>query len=196
MSDDYDTCILEYTIHAEYQQLVKHNIPDLYVIPSASSSLIWYGVIFIHQGIYQGGVFRFTLFLPDNFPDECPRIIFNPIVYHPLISAESGELDVKQYISNWKRNIHHIYQVLFYVRRIFYQIDTKNASNLEAARLYENENDEFKRCVEKCIAECDKKIYETPPINADDAHSIKFSKLDDEAYKSIRESMINMLNDN
>jgi ubiquitin-protein ligase len=61
---------------------------------------VWYGVIFLHQGIYEGGVFRFTLFIPDNF--DCPRVIFNPIVYHPLISTESGELDVKQYISNWK----------------------------------------------------------------------------------------------
>ena len=34
-----------------------------------------------------------------------------------------------------RRNIHHIYQLLFYVRRIFYQIDIKNATNLEAAQL-------------------------------------------------------------
>lgn len=64
------------------------------------------------------------------------RVIFNPIVYHPLISTESGELDVKQYIKNWKLNIHHIYHVLFYVRRIFYQIDTKDCLNKEAANLY------------------------------------------------------------
>jgi len=34
---------------------------------------VWYGVIFIRQGIYQEGIFRFKLFIPDNFPDgDCP----------------------------------------------------------------------------------------------------------------------------
>lgn len=35
--------------------------------------LEWFGVIFMRQGLYQGGVFRFTLYVPDNYPDcECP----------------------------------------------------------------------------------------------------------------------------
>lgn len=35
--------------------------------------LEWFGVIFIRQGLYQGGVFRFTLYVPDNYPDcDCP----------------------------------------------------------------------------------------------------------------------------
>lgn len=62
---------------------------------------------------------------------------------------------------------------MFYVRRIFYQIDIKNATNIEAAQLYENDNDEFRRRVENCIAKCEKKLYEVPPINADDAHAIR-----------------------
>lgn len=35
--------------------------------------LVWFGVQFVRQGIYQGGIFRFTVVLPQNFPDgECP----------------------------------------------------------------------------------------------------------------------------
>lgn len=35
--------------------------------------LVWFGVQFVRQGIYQGGIFRFTITLPQNFPDaECP----------------------------------------------------------------------------------------------------------------------------
>lgn len=34
---------------------------------------MWFGVLFVRQGMYQGAVFRFTITLPDNFPDgECP----------------------------------------------------------------------------------------------------------------------------
>ena len=29
----------------------------------------WFGVLFVHYGPYQGGVFRFTIKFNDNFPD-------------------------------------------------------------------------------------------------------------------------------
>ena len=39
----------------------------------AFSFSVWYGVIFIRQGIYQEGIFRFKVFIPDNYPDgDCP----------------------------------------------------------------------------------------------------------------------------
>lgn len=75
----------------------EQSIPGVYVIPSAQSSLckiysepfflplfaettsinnfllcfilVWFGVVFVRKGVYQGGVFRFTLFIPENFPD-------------------------------------------------------------------------------------------------------------------------------
>lgn len=184
-----DLCILEYKIHAEYQQLIKNRIPNVYVIPSAHSSFIWYGVIFVRNGIYEGGIFRFTIFISDNF--DCPRVIFNPAVYHPLINSDSGELDITQYISNWKRNIHHIYQVLYYVRRIFSQIETKNALNKEAAELCEHNYEAFKVKVNHCVEDCRAKIYNSPPINSDDSHAIKFTKLSDEAFAQIKQNMVN-----
>ena len=33
----------------------------------------WYGVIFIRMGSYQDGIFKFTMNIPENFPDgDCP----------------------------------------------------------------------------------------------------------------------------
>ena len=33
----------------------------------------WYGIIFIRQGIYQEGIFRFKIIIPENYPDgDCP----------------------------------------------------------------------------------------------------------------------------
>ncbi|CAF0801093.1 unnamed protein product [Brachionus calyciflorus] len=192
MSSNYDTCILEYKIHAEYQQLMKHQVPNVYVIPSATSSFIWYGVIFLHQGLYEGGVFRFTLFIPDNF--DCPRVIFNPIIYHPLINNETGELDVKQYIPNWKRNIHHIYHVLFYIKEIFFQIETKNCFNKEAANLYENNFELFMKKVKQSVDYSNQKLYDNPPINSDDPHAIKFTKMTEEMLNQTKKEMLNKFN--
>lgn len=37
------------------------------------SPAVWFGVIFIRHGLYQDGVFKFTVYIPDNYPDgDCP----------------------------------------------------------------------------------------------------------------------------
>ena len=34
---------------------------------------VWFGVLFIRQGYYQEGVFRFSVIIPEQFPDgDCP----------------------------------------------------------------------------------------------------------------------------
>jgi hypothetical protein len=33
----------------------------------------WYGIIFVRQSIYQEGIFRFKIIIPENYPDgDCP----------------------------------------------------------------------------------------------------------------------------
>ncbi|XP_076337564.1 AKT-interacting protein-like isoform X1 [Tachypleus tridentatus] len=60
----------------EYVMLQRRRLPGVYVVPSAGSPLKWFGVLFIWQGHYQGGVFRFTLYMPHNYPDgDCPVIL-------------------------------------------------------------------------------------------------------------------------
>ena len=54
----YGSYFLEYSLMAEYNLLLKQKLPGIYCIPSANSSLLWYGVLFIRQGPYQEGVFR------------------------------------------------------------------------------------------------------------------------------------------
>lgn len=40
---------------------------------SVSLCSVWFGVIFIRHGLYQDGVFKFTVYIPDNYPDgDCP----------------------------------------------------------------------------------------------------------------------------
>lgn len=96
----------------------------------------------------------------------------------------------------FRRNLHHIYHVLFYVRRIFYQIETKNSLNKKAAELYETNFDLFMKNVKQCIDDCNQKIYDNPPINSDDPHAIRFTKLSEESFTQIKQSMINLVNSN
>ncbi len=43
---------------AEYQLLQQQRLPGIYCMPAHSSPLIWWGVLFIRQGPYQGAVLR------------------------------------------------------------------------------------------------------------------------------------------
>ena len=94
----------------------------------------WFGIIFLRQGIYQEGIFRFRLLIPENYPDgDCPRLLFDHPVYHPLVDPNTHELDVKRLFVKWKRNVNHIWQILSHARRSFYKIETKDGWNTEAA---------------------------------------------------------------
>ena len=69
----YGPFYLEYSLLAEFTLVVKQKLPGVYVQPSYRSALMWFRVIFIRHGLYQDGVFKFTVYIPDNYPDgDCP----------------------------------------------------------------------------------------------------------------------------
>lgn len=41
------------------------------------------------SGYYAGGVFRFTLVFPPNYPGSAPQVYFPPTLLHPLVDVSS-----------------------------------------------------------------------------------------------------------
>lgn len=180
---------LEYSLMAEYKLLMQQKCPGCYVMPSALSPLIWYGILFIRQGLYQEGVFRYKITIPDNFPDgDCPNLVFDFPVFHPLVDPTTGELDVKRAFPKWRKNNNHIWQVLLFARRCFYKIDTKSPFNPEAAVLYEEDIDIFKQKVIDTVALSKEKSKE--PVKSDDPHTIRFTPWDPNLHEEARQQMI------
>ncbi|KAL7633749.1 UNVERIFIED_CONTAM: hypothetical protein RMT77_015703 [Armadillidium vulgare] len=185
----YKPYFLEYTLLAEYNLLQKQRVAGVYVIPSANSPMVWFGVIFIRQGLYQGGIFRFALHIPENYPDgDVPSVFFETPVFHPLVDPETGELEVKKGFSNkWRRNVHHLWHVLLYLRRIFYKIETVNPLNPEAAVLYESDQSLFESRVSSCVKNSQDQKFEPPKMG--DPHAIVFSPYDPAKHDSVREEL-------
>uniref|UniRef100_A0A6I8NLK8 AKT-interacting protein n=1 Tax=Ornithorhynchus anatinus TaxID=9258 RepID=A0A6I8NLK8_ORNAN len=168
----YGPFYLEYSLLAEFTLVVKQKLPGVYVQPSYRSALMWFGVIFIRHGLYQDGVFKFTVYIPDNYPDgDCPRLVFDSPVFHPLVDPLSGELDVKRAFAKWRRNHNHIWQVLMYARRVFYKIDTTGPLNPEAAVLYEKDVQLFKSKVVDSVKLCGSRLFDQPKI--EDPYAIR-----------------------
>lgn len=184
----YGPFYLEYSLLAEFTLVIKQKLPGIYVQPSYRSALMWFGVIFIRHGLYQDGVFKFTVYIPDNYPDgDCPRVVFDTPVFHPLVDPDSGELDVKRAFTKWRRNHNHIWQVLMYARTIFYKINTMDPLNPEAAVLYDKDIQLFKRKVIDSVKLCNSHLFDQPKI--DDLYAISFSPWNPAVHEEAKEKM-------
>ncbi|XP_035624056.1 AKT-interacting protein isoform X5 [Oncorhynchus keta] len=203
----YGPFYLEYSLLAEFTLVIKQKLPGIYVQPSYKSALMWFGVIFIRHGLYQDGVFKFTVYIPDNYPDgECPRVVFDIPVFHPLVDPVSGELDVRRAFTKWSsvphglflqldsdtvmRNHNHIWQVLMYARTVFYKINTMEPLNPEAAVLffrYDKDVQLFKSKVVDSVKLCNSHLFDQPKM--DDPYAISFSSWNPAIHNDAKERM-------
>ncbi|XP_024259244.1 AKT-interacting protein isoform X1 [Oncorhynchus tshawytscha] len=200
----YGPFYLEYSLLAEFTLVIKQKLPGIYVQPSYKSALMWFGVIFIRHGLYQDGVFKFTVYIPDNYPDgECPRVVFDIPVFHPLVDPVSGELDVRRAFTKWSsvphglflqldsdtamRNHNHIWQVLMYARTVFYKINTMEPLNPEAAVLYDKDVQLFKSKVIDSVKLCNSHLFDQPKM--DDPYAISFSSWNPAIHDEAKERM-------
>ena len=188
LDSTYGSFFQEHSIMAEFNHLKKTRLPGVYVIPSYFNPLVWFGVVFIRQGIYQDGVFRFQLDIPDNYPDgHCPSITFQPPVYHPFVDPASGKLDLARGFDSWRANVNHIWQILLYMRRIFYKFDTNNPVNGQAASLYDSDVGAYKRKVREYISSQNNNLYDEGTEESDDTHAVKYKEWDKEIHEKCKE---------
>ncbi|XP_071559769.1 protein crossbronx homolog [Temnothorax nylanderi] len=181
----YAIFLQEYNILSEYKMLCSQDLKGIYVVPSALNAFLWFGVQFIRQGIYRGGVFRFTITLPSNFPlGDCPKVVFETQIFHPLINPENGELCTSWGFPEWRRN-NRIGQLLQYITKIFTKLDTKMTSvNEEASSLQEKNSEAFRERVKACVKESVNQVFNPPTM--DDPHYITFNPYVNELHDPIR----------
>lgn len=98
---------------------------------------VWFGVIFPRYGLYKNGAFRFRLLIDSNWPDcECPKIIMETPLFHPLVNPVTGEMCIQNHFPEWKKGVSRIWHLVDHVLKSLYDIPkTKNPENSEAAEL-------------------------------------------------------------
>eukprot|EP00128_Syssomonas_multiformis_P003027 Colp12_sorted_trinity150504_noHs@34483 len=153
--NDVGSYIREYALLFDMRDLAKNCPSGIYVMPSKDESQCWNGVLFIHARDcpYQGGIFRFVLLIPDDYPHSRPNVKFQPGVYHPQIDETSGWLELSRAFPQWEARRHRLRHVLSYVKNCFYDISVENPANVEAAQLYSSERLLFNAKVKVCVKE-------------------------------------------
>jgi len=109
-------------LQQEYSNLAKYAstlLQGIFVIPSDSAES-WNGVIFVHSGKYQYGIFKFKMTFPSNYPFSCPKIQFlQTNVCHPRVN-EDNELPLDIIYKSLKPMKHNIsLYCLLYLKSIF-----------------------------------------------------------------------------
>ncbi|XP_016986202.1 protein crossbronx-like [Drosophila rhopaloa] len=173
-----------YRLLAEYN-LVKEELKNIYAIPSYASGLCWFGVIFVHGGIYAGSVFRFSIVLPDNFPEDVilPTVVFSSVVIHPHVCPETNTLDLSPFFKEWRKDQHHIWHILRYIQAIFADpegslctgpagdlVVMDEVVNMEALNLLAKSRTEYIKRVQERAIFSQLHIYDQP--HTDDSHYI------------------------
>ncbi|EDO48780.1 predicted protein [Nematostella vectensis] len=152
---DFRTLFREQFILAEYKAVYRNPQSGVYVIPSLKSLQVWHGIIFLRAGPYRDGIFRFFIFLQDDFPDSRPLVKFTSNVFHPQIH-ENGVFNLEVAFPNWHRGKHCIWQILKYMKSCFYSTDTWGGVNQDAVNVVHSSLEEFKEKARNCALESQK----------------------------------------
>ncbi|KAH8389900.1 hypothetical protein KR200_003614 [Drosophila serrata] len=184
----------EYKILAEYKMIESEKFSGIYVIPSYANSLHWFGVFFGRQGFYAESVFRFSILLPDRFPDDksLPTVIFQQDVLHPHVCPYTHSLDISHAFQEWRCGEDHLWQLLKYMQAIFSDpvdsirgIEADKLKNNEAADLLMTNREEFAVRVLENIKESKARVYDAPPT--EDPHYIVFEKFQTDVHGPVLE---------
>ncbi|XP_030378493.1 protein crossbronx-like [Scaptodrosophila lebanonensis] len=197
-----------YIILAEYNLIEQEQLRGIYAIPSYSSGVHWFGVIFIRSGLYAESMFRFSILLPDNFPDDVvlPTVIFQTDVFHPLICPVTHSLDLTSAFREWRKDEHHIWHLLRYIQAIFADPEGSVCSaqgcvrlsqvimgphrevhNMDALRLLARSRMEYLARVQQGIEWSVAHMYDDPPT--DDPHYIVFEPYNPTLHQHVLECL-------
>jgi ubiquitin-protein ligase len=145
---EFHKFITEADIAFEYKLLMKHSPNGVYIHPSEKSIREWHGVIFLHSGLYEAGIFKFTIYLTDGFPKSRPIIKFISHVVHPLIHPKTGIFNYSREFPSWTPHQDHIWKVLQYMKRCFYDSTTWLTEDEDAE---EYKNEKYKRKIQSSV---------------------------------------------
>lgn len=202
----------EYIIISEYQLFLKQRIPGMYAIPSAASSYLWFGVLFMRQGLYREGVFRFQIKIPPSYPSGgIPKFIFETAIFHPMVDSQSGELAYNESfegkesegkrwefservgfgINERSHNSKHVWQVLQNAQSAMLKVEIDNPLNKEAAKMYKENFEEFAQKAAEAVKHSVDHIHDPPIIN--DPHYFSFQHYDENIHESYRKKLLKSL---
>jgi len=83
---------------------------EMTILPNQQDPLLWNGLWFVHEGPYKGGILKFNIVFPPNYPEAAPSIYFVTPVFHPLVHGNGLFKALK--FDTWKPRVNRIWDLL------------------------------------------------------------------------------------
>ncbi|GMH90571.1 hypothetical protein TrST_g9018 [Triparma strigata] len=170
---------------SEYKFLLTHCPTGVLLVPTPNP-LIFTGSIFLRRGAYQNSIYKFRVELPEGYngPGKFPEVYFEGVVpFNPMVRPSDGFLDVESGFYFWNegemKDKCYLVSLLTYVKKVFYikrfglerdsveigilgcqEIDRGYFANMEAARLFVQDREEYDRRLMENVRESQEKVYE------------------------------------
>ncbi|EYB89886.1 hypothetical protein Y032_0227g2842 [Ancylostoma ceylanicum] len=159
--------LARHALSSEFARVCRHPIDGMYIVPSACDQFTWFGLLFIRRGIYGGGIFRFNVRIPSDFPatTSLPSVKFDLFIFHPNIDPSSRRPDLTRYFPDgWKKDKHHIQNVLLVVQRLFFSFDfdPESSANPVAATMWREDKEKFRSIAKNCVNQSRMEVYDEP----------------------------------
>ncbi|KAL4509155.1 hypothetical protein ABPG72_018086 [Tetrahymena utriculariae] len=173
-----------HTILFEYKLVQTYGTHiGTYLVPQFDDINVWHGIIFVRNGLYKNGKFKFEMTFPSTFPLEPPQIKFKQHIYHPLIDYETGKLDLKKLFKEWKYgSTHLVYTLINEIKNIFLDISfyqITDSYNQQAALAFTNDIETFVKNIVTSVNSSIQNIFEN-----DAKTSLRFAE-----YNSVHEKI-------
>lgn len=173
----------------EYKYLRSLSCKNIFILPS-NDIFKWMGVIFVHEGFYKGGIFKFNLMFSEH-QKVGPSLQFITNIYHPLVDKYGY---FNQHYDNTRINsvntlLYMLNDMLGNESKLF-EIEEKVASNKNAWEALNTNIDLFRRSayasVENSLLE--EALYD----NCNENEEIVFKKVDDEHYLKNKNNILKL----
>eukprot|EP01012_Entosiphon_sulcatum_P048003 TRINITY_DN6584_c0_g1_i1.p1 TRINITY_DN6584_c0_g1~~TRINITY_DN6584_c0_g1_i1.p1 ORF type:complete len:231 (-),score=38.45 TRINITY_DN6584_c0_g1_i1:8-700(-) len=172
----------------EYKQLrdaATNLLRGIYVMPGPDCFKAWNGVLFMRNGLYRKGVFKFTITFPDDYPHACPTVKFTTRVFHPQV-APDGRVDVSAVYNQCVVGTNNIVvNILVHLKKIFFKIEITQPKNPDAAHLHRSDMPEFERRVQACI-----NASQRSAVEGQNAKGLAFSPCTDEEAEIMKQCVL------
>ena len=101
--------------------------------------------------VYESGSWKISITFPKNYPFKSPSIGFIDKIYHPNVDYNSGSICLNVLNEEWQPiyTIKHIIET--FIPQLLTYPNPDDPLNVEAAKLYNNNKDQFNRQVKMRI---------------------------------------------
>ncbi|KAJ1361874.1 Ubc-19p [Parelaphostrongylus tenuis] len=187
--------LARHALSSEFARVCRQPIDGMYIVPSANDQFTWFGLLFIRRGVFGGGIFRFSIRMPNGFPNtvSLPVVKFDLHIFHPDICPETRILDLRRYFpEGWKKDKHHVHNVLMVVQRLFFssfEFDPDSCANRNAALTWRDDKAKFRSIAKTCVNQSRMEVYGQPE-NADDPNVLRLTPWDPSLHEQVRNRMM------